>query len=194
VGSGSRVVAGGLWRWVGRTGLERFALLQEDAGWVLAGTLLTTDGHAPVEARYEVACDARWRTTRVEVRLEAGGVERALGLRVDVETGRWYEGDREHESLRGCLDADLNWSPSTNTLPIRRLQPEVGARSGVVTAAWIRFPQLTLEPLAQEYERLSERRYRYTSAGGAFTAEIDVDEHSLVVDYGEVWRRVREDV
>jgi uncharacterized protein len=185
-------VAAGLWRRVGRPGLERFALLQEGAGWMLSGTLLAEHEGQPVEARYQVACDAAWRTTRVEVRLEAAGRERALSLRVDPEAGRWYEGDREHEGVRGCADADLNWSPSTNTLPIRRLRPEVGASSGPVIAAWIRFPELTLEPLPQEYLRLAERRYRYTSAGGAFTAELEVDEHALVLDYGGAWQRVSE--
>ncbi len=93
-------------------------------------------------------------------------------------------------TLRGCLDVDLSWSPSTNTLPIRRLGLEVGQASAALTAAWVRFPDLALIPLEQEYRRLSDRRYRYTSRGGAFTAEIDVDEHGLVVNYGDFWKRV----
>ena len=69
----------------------------------------------------------------------------------------------------------------------------MGESSGPLTAAWIRFPELAIEPLPQEYRRLSERRYRYTSRGGAFTAEIDVDEHGVVVDYQGVWQRVGQD-
>jgi uncharacterized protein len=189
---GRRLVSAGLWRWRRRAGLERFALFQDGSGWSLAGTLLTLDERGPIEARYRVDCDERWRTTRVAVQLDEPGRQRSLELRVDPASGRWSEGDREHEAVRGCVDADLNWSPSTNTLPIRRLQPGVGAGSGPVTAAWVRFPDLTLEPLPQEYLRLAERRYRYTSAGGAFTAELAVDEHGLVVDYGDIWERVRD--
>jgi len=96
---------------------------------------------------------------------------------------------REEEPLRGCVDVDLAWSPSTNTLPIRRLALAVGARREV-TAAWVRFPELTLEPLAQEYERLAERRYRYTSAGGTFTAVLDVDDDGVVLEYAGGWQRV----
>jgi hypothetical protein len=185
------MIASGLWRRLDRAGLERFALWREDEGWVLAGTLLVAGERGPVEARYRVSCDAEWRTREVQVQLEEA--DRTRSLHLTAADGRWYEGGREHEAVRGCVDADLNWSPSTNTLPIRRLRPAVGESRGAVTAAWIRFPQLTLEPLPQEYLRLADRRYRYTSAGGAFTAELEVDEHGLVIEYGDLWRRVSVD-
>jgi hypothetical protein len=66
----------------------------------------------------------------------------------------------------------------------------VGARSGPIVAAWVRFPDLALEPLPQEYERLAESRYRYSSRGGSFVAQLEVDEHGLVLDYEGQWRRV----
>lgn len=37
-----------------------------------------------------------------------------------------------------CVDIDLNFSPSTNLLPIRRFDLSVGA-SAIVRAAWLRF-------------------------------------------------------
>jgi hypothetical protein len=60
-----------------------------------------------------------------------------------------------------------------------------------VTAAWVRFPDLAVEPLEQEYTRLDERRWRYQSRGGAFSAVLEVDEHGLVIDYGDLWERVK---
>ena len=188
---GRQLVETCLWRWLRGTGLERFELLREDAGWVLRGTILALGDRPSAEARYEVSCDPAWSTRRVDVTLFEAGVERSL--RLSVEDGRWYESGRERDAVRGCLDVDLGWSPSTNTLPIRRLNLAVGESSGPLTAAWVRFPELAIEPLPQEYRRLSERRYRYTSRGGAFTAEIDVDEHGVVVDYQGVWQRVGED-
>jgi hypothetical protein len=92
--------------------------------------------------------------------------------------------------LDGCEDADLNITPSTNTLPIRRLALAVD-ESHEVTAAWIRFPQCEITPLTQRYTRTGERRYRYESRGGAFSAELEVDEHGLVLDYPPAWERVR---
>ncbi len=92
------------------------------------------------------------------------------------------------DDLAGCIDVDLGITPSTNTLPIRRLNLQVG-ESADVTAAWVRFPELTVEPLAQRYTRLDERRYRYESTTG-FSAELEVDELGLVVRYGDIWERV----
>jgi hypothetical protein len=39
------------------------------------------------------------------------------------------------------------------------------------------------------YRRLDERRYRYSSAGGRFVAELEIDEHGLVTTYGQIWAR-----
>lgn len=149
---------------------------------------MTQADQQPVEARYEVRCDPDWATRSVDVSLIHGTGERSL--RLSVREGRWYEQETEHPALRGCLDVDLGWSPSTNTLPIRRLMLEVGAGSGPLTMAWVRFPELAIETLAQEYRRLSERTYRYSSRGGAFNAEIAVDEQGLVAAYEGVWQRV----
>jgi hypothetical protein len=176
-----------LWRSLRAAGLERCELLRSAGGWSLRGTILLLGNKGPAEAAYEVRCDAAWRTTGADVHLRDDDGERAV--RIAVTRGRWSLDGRGESALRGCVDVDLSWSPSTNTLPVRRLGLAVGGRA-TVTAAWLRFPELTLEPLPQEYERLDDRRYRYTSAGGAFTAALEVDEEGLVVDYASGWARV----
>jgi len=177
-----------LWQRIQGTGLERFELREEADGWALRGTILALEKHGPAQADYEILCDAAWYTRRADISLRDTVGERSL--RLTVENGRWYENGNERQAVRGCIDIDLGWSPSTNTLPIRRLGLAVGEKSGIITAAWVRFPELTLEPLPQEYERLAERRYRYSSRGGGFTAELEVDEDGLVLDYQGIWQRV----
>lgn len=142
----------------------------------------------PLKVRYGVICDRSWQTRAVHLGLRAGGPERALHLTVD-DNRRWWIAGRELESLRDCTDVDLELTPATNTLPIRRLGLTPG-ESQDVPAAWMRFPGLTLEPLAQRYTRLEENRYRYESGHGAYVAEIEVDELGLATRYGEVWERV----
>lgn len=176
-----------LWRRVDAPGLERGELLQTPGEWRLRGTILLRDDGRDAEARYEVRCDREWRTRACTVALRAEGQERTLSLA--VRDDRWFANEQEQEHVRGCIDVDLAWTPATNTLPIRRLGLPMGASSGPVVAAWVRFPQLTLERLPQEYRRLAERRYLYSSRGGAFTAELEVDEHGLVVTYGSIWAR-----
>jgi hypothetical protein len=89
--------------------------------------------------------------------------------------------------VAGCIDLDLNFSPSTNLLPVRRLGLSVGQRAGV-NAAWLRFPSFTLEPLEQVYQRLSEDTYRYESAGGRFTRELSVNQAGFVTHYPGFWQ------
>jgi hypothetical protein len=110
-------------------------------------------------------------------------------LRVEWDKKRWFENGRHKKSLAACTDLDLGWSPSTNTIAIRRLGLPIGARSGPQTAAWVRFPELIIEALPQEYERLGKYRYRYTSRSGAFRAGIHVDTNTLVIEYEGFWRR-----
>src|SRR5438093_248859 len=88
-----------------------------------------------------------------------------------TRTGRWTPNGTECPAVAGCVDLDLNFSPSTNLLPIRRLDLPIGGRAAV-RAAWLRFPGFTLEPLEQVYHRIDEGTYRYESAGGSFIAEL----------------------
>ncbi len=177
-----------LWQRLRGTGLERFELSRGNGRWLLRGNVVALENGAPAEASYQVVCDAAWRTERAEIAVRDAAGGRSLTL--TTEGSRWYANGREAESVQGCIDLDLGWSPSTNTLPIRRLGLAVGRGSGPLRMASVRFPELTLEPLPQEYLRKSERVYRYTSRDGAFVADLEVDDEGLVLDYQGVWRRV----
>ena len=184
----SRLVRSCLWQRVNGVAVERFELRGAEGRWVLGGTIVAIHRRGPTEARYQVFCDAAWRTQRTLVSVRDAAGERSL--RLTTRNRRWYVNGREQSSLRGCVDVDLEWSPSTNTLPIRRLRLPVGERSVMLDMAWIRFPALTIERLQQTYERLSRARYRYVSGGGTFTADIEVDVAGLVADYKGGWRRI----
>ena len=72
--------------------------------------------------------------------------------------------------------------------PHPRLVLGVG-KSESVTAAWIKFPELELHPLAQRYTRTAENIYRYEGDTG-FSAEIRVDDLGLVTAYPRGWERI----
>ena len=88
--------------------------------------------------------------------------------------------------MAGCVDLDLNFSPSTNLLPICRLELAVGQEMEV-RAAWLRFPSFRLEPLVQLYRRIDEMSYRYESAGGRFVTELCVNAQGFVTKYPNIW-------
>jgi hypothetical protein len=167
--------------WRGPDGsLERCTLLENRAGARLTGTVLKAMAGAPLEVRYVVDVDRSFATVRTEVRVADGA---SLLLESDGR-GRWTTEGQDLRLADGCRDVDLEVSPSTNTLPIRRLHPKVG-ETVTPRALWVRFPSLSVEPIDQSYERLSETEWRYRS--GDFSAELDCDADGLVRRYGELW-------
>jgi hypothetical protein len=146
------------------------------------------DDAVPLRAEYQIRCDRSWVTQSVRVALTRGAESRELNLVTDGQHRWWKEGE-ELAQVAGCIDIDISITPSTNTLPIRRLGLRPGEERDV-SAAWVKVPDLTLEPLPQRYLRTEEGRYRYQSRGGDFTADIDVDEMGLVTRYPPLWERV----
>jgi hypothetical protein len=110
-----------------------------------------------------------------------------VDLAVDVDAARnWRLNGEECPAVAGALDIDLGFSPSTNTLPIRRLALAVGTEAEV-QAAWLPFPALAFEPLAQVYRREGVTAYRYESQGGRFTRTLEVDAAGFVIRYPGLW-------
>jgi hypothetical protein len=148
--------------------------------------IVALDG-IPRRIRYGIMCDAGWHTRAVHVALRTGAVEQALHLASDGN-GAWQRPGEEIPEVQGCVDVDLEVTPATNTLPIRRLDLAEGDHASV-SAAWLRFPTLTLERLDQTYTRTDERRFLYQSGPG-FTARLDVDDLGLVTRYAGIWECV----
>lgn len=170
-----------LWRRLDRPGHEAARLIEEDSQWHLAGTAVFLHERQPCRLDYLVVCDREWRTVAARI---AGWVGvKTIEIECSADSARrWRLHGAACSQVEGCLDIDLNFSPSTNLLPIRRSNLAVGQEVGV-RAAWLRFPSFTLEPLEQVYRRTGAATYHYESAGGSFTAELEVDAAGFVLLY-----------
>jgi hypothetical protein len=127
-----------LWQGLIAPSMERFIVGASGSGFESSGLILQAHEETPYIARYVIQADESWRTRSVEVGLEDGG-RRQIRLTADGQ-GHWLrDGQPVDGELDDCIDADVEWSPSTNTLPIRRLGLKVG-ESRAVSAAWVRFP------------------------------------------------------
>ncbi len=178
-----------LWRGLYLPGAEYCTLSRGNQALTLDGTALLAVDQRPYAVRYRIRCDLAWNTRVVEVHARAGsGDEQTLALEVDTHQ-RWRRGPDELAELSGYEDVDLGFTPATNTLPIRRLHLPIGAQREI-TVAWVKFPELTVQPLRQRYRRLSDTVYLYESVGSDFRAEIEVDEEGLVVLYTGGWERI----
>ena len=145
------------------------------------GAAIFAHNEQPCRLDYLIACDSTWRTLNGKVSGWLGSKTIDITLAVDSARNWWLNGV-ECPQVAGCVDLDLNFSPSTNLLPIRRLGLAIGQHAEV-HAAWLRFPTFTLERLDQVYERIGATKYRYESAGGSFIAELEVNAASFATNY-----------
>jgi uncharacterized protein len=176
-----------LWQRVGHTSLEHFRLSRVSDMYVLQGILLSRAETGPRQIHYAVACGKDWITRQVHVTVIADSRQHSLELQRD-QHGVWRKGSEVLLAFDGISDVDLQITPATNILPIRRLQLGVGEAADT-DALWVRFPDLEFERLPQRYTRTAEKRYMYESNGGAFRAELDVNDEGVVVQYGDIWRQ-----
>ena len=175
-----------LWRRLDQPGHECARLYSQHSHWHLTGTAVFAHSQQPCRLDYLVVCNSGWQTVSGMVRGWAGNETVEIEFSVD-SAHRWRLNGTECSTVAGCIDLDLNFSPSTNLLPIRRLGLAIG-QEVEVQAAWLRFPGFTLEPLKQLYRRIDAGTYQYESAGGRFVTELQVNAAGLVTRYPSFWQ------
>lgn len=167
--------------------VEEFVLSPVSEGQRLTGTTLILHNGARVEIEYTVDTNSDWSTRHASIDIPA----LATSFDVRVESGDHWFIDGDHRTdLDGCVDIDLGWTPATNTLPIRRLRYATGIPR-TIRAVWLRWPELLFVPAEQTYTRQSDDRWTYES--GDFAADLAIDEHGVVLTYGDppIWRTIR---
>jgi hypothetical protein len=173
-----------VWEWLDRPGLEHLSLDMGAKAVTARGLVLVQLGPAPIRVAYEVDLDGGWTFQRARLTVDQ---DKAIDI-MRVEDGTWAIDGDARPDLAGCVDIDIMVTPFTNSLPIHRLafQPD---QPQTIQAAYVRLPDLTVEPAAQDYTQLGPNRFRYRSQSSGFTAELTVDSNGLVVDYPPIWRR-----
>jgi hypothetical protein len=175
-----------LWRGVDLPGHDACRLLSAAGQWHLAGAAVFSHDQQPCCLNYNVVSDRDWKTVRANVSGWLGKELIELEVVVDPDL-KWRLNGVEQPAVEGCIDVDLNFTPATNLLPIRRLNLAVGEAADV-KAAWLRFPDFELEPLSQVYKRLEESTYHYESGGGSFVSQLKVNAVGFVTDYAGLFR------
>ncbi|HXV97849.1 MAG TPA: putative glycolipid-binding domain-containing protein [Anaerolineae bacterium] len=181
-----------VWEGKNEPSLEHLRLQQND--FVAAeGMIIGVAEEQPFRLHYEVRCDAHYRFIMARVSLFTP-VYHTLLLTIDAD-GFWRtdKSDMPLAQLHNCVDIDISATPFTNTLPIRRLGLQPG-ESTEIRVAYIAIPSLQLSPALQRYTCLAQQPdhslYRFESPADDFTADIQVDQDGLVVEYPGLFRRV----
>ena len=172
-------------------GAEHLRLSLDAEGARADGVILRRKDGRDLRAHYRLELDSDWCVTRLHFALL--GTEKGLHLESDGH-GTWTVNREPAPVLTGCLDLDIEVTPFTNTLPVRRLGLEA-EESAEIRVAYIPVPDLEVHPVEQRYTCLAPRgpnggRYRYEGLFRDFTAELEVDAEGLVKNYPETFRRI----
>jgi uncharacterized protein len=175
------------WRRLDVPGREDALFQRTASGWRLSGEVEVEEAGVAARLHYAIDCDPQWRTRSAMIEGEVGGHRISIALASD-RAGHWTRDGAPQPDLAGALDVDLGITPATNTLPLRRLCLAIG-ESGHVRSAWLRFPELRLEPLEQTYLREAEHCFRYRALldGTLFEALLETDAYGRVLRYEGLW-------
>jgi hypothetical protein len=168
------------WRtWEG-DGDETLSLVWENEGWTASGIV------SREQVQYVLRLSPTWQVRQFILFRDLD--EPDLWLATDGG-GRWGEMNGAHRTeLDGCYDVALTITPFTSTLPIRRLPLHVG-HTADITVACVDVETLDVQPVDQRYTRLTSHRWAYTDLVSGETVEFDVDEHGIVLDHPDRFRR-----
>jgi hypothetical protein len=168
------------WRTWDHAHLETLVLRWENEGWTATGEV----GREAIT--YVVRLSATWQVRQFLLFRDLEQPDLWLGT---DGAGRWGEVNGAHRpDLDGCTDIDLACTPFTQTLPIRRLQLDVGDAAEVRTAS-IDVDTLGVVPVTQRLRRVQRRRFEFTDLDRDVGCAFDIDEFGLVNDFPERYRR-----
>ncbi|MFN8528937.1 MAG: putative glycolipid-binding domain-containing protein [Anaerolineae bacterium] len=181
-----------LWQTVQEPGLEHLSLDVYEQGASADGSIIGISDGQPFRLRYVIQTDSAFQIKSAQVSIREP-FTRQIELRRDA-FGVWTDKlGLELPHLNGCVDLDLETTPFTNTLPIRRLNWKIG-ETQQIEVAYIHAPSLTVSRVVQHYTCLEMSPdgglFRFESRANNFTADVRVDAYGLVVEYGNLWKRV----
>ena len=178
------------WTAVRWPGLEHVIVSEDATGWRGHSQLILARPEL-ASISYQVSCDPQWRFTELTIMVTTATARTSLVL----TSGRsgWRANSQPRPDLDGCTDIDIDCTPLTNTLPIRRLDwPAAAAHD--IDVAYITVPDLAVQRVQQRYTRLAAEepgtsQFRYES--GSFATELQADTNGFVIDYPGIWHRAR---
>jgi len=162
------------------SGRETLSLRFENEAWTAEGLVRGAD------VQYVFRFTASWQLQQMLLFRDMD--EPDLWLANDGR-GRWGEvNGSERRDLGGCLDIDVQCSPFTRTMAIRRLGLDIG-RSTVIDSVTVDTETLAIQRARLDYTRLDHHRWAVLRDDGGPAHEFEVDDYGLVIDLPGHFRR-----
>jgi uncharacterized protein len=168
-------------------GLERLTLsVSDDAVLAESTVICMEDGGFQLDHRWKLTSD--WQALSMEVK--RWGPTGHKRIKLDRLDGGWSVDGVRRADLDGADEPDLSITPFCNTFPIRRMPDDAGT-SLTIDTCYVDGAAMTVARSRQRYDRLGPNRFRYVDLGlsAGFEADIDVDDHGLVLRYQDLFER-----
>lgn len=176
-----------MWTPLPHAGCEHISIRSDETGIHIDSLVITVRDGKPLRLSYSIVCDANWRAKQLVVkRLDS---EDTIELTADGE-GNWFDKSKELPELKGCIDVDITVTPFTNSLPLRRLDFQVGEPKDLLMV-FVTVPEMSIRADKQRYTLLGKfvEGAKYLFESGSFQAELTVDTDGFVLTYPESWQQ-----
>lgn len=179
------IVATAFWRRLDTEGHDACRLIRKPDGWQLAGAAVFNHEGQLCILDYVVDCDSEWRTLSASVNGSVGF--EPLVFEVERRRGnRWLLNGVVQPKATGCIDLDLGFTPATNLIAIRRLDPQPGAEIPAPAAYYLEFT-LELGIVEQTYRRAAPDKLHYRSPAYNYDETLTVSETGFITEYPGLW-------
>jgi uncharacterized protein len=175
-----------LWTRLDVPGHDSCRLIRLADGWRLDGHAIFEHEEKPCSLAYRADCDDAWRARSASVAGFLGDCELSFEIARRAD-GDWLLNGAVQPAVSGLVDVDLGFTPATNLLAIHRFALAVGEETPA-PAAYLAFPELTLDRLEQHYRRIDETRYDYAGSAFGYHEVLEVTGEGFVIDYPKLWR------
>jgi hypothetical protein len=171
------------WRRLDRPGHDAARLFRTEEGWTLEG-YAAFDENGATGLRYRVGLARDYATLAATIEGQRAGTPFAHEFR--REAGEWLFDGGTVSGLGDLVHLDFGFTPATNLQQVRHAGLAVGEEAEI-SAAWFDIGEANLVCLPQQYRRIAEDRYWYSSPTGGYEAVLEMSANGFVRLYPELW-------
>ena len=172
------------WRALYTAGHDAACLIETTEGWILEGTAVYLKEGVPAALNYHLSLAPTWETITGSIRGRLGGAQVSHDIQRDGKG--WLLNGSRQTRLDGVVDLDFGFTPATNFAQLKRMNLGIGNKAEI-SVAWMDVDSVSLQPLPQIYERLSQDTYDYHSPQGPYRATLEIQATGFVRLYPELW-------